>query len=227
MSQGPRKYLKHFLPHLLLPLNRWYLRKARKDRYQGIEVGVPPGVFHPGLYFSTRLMLRHLERYDLRGKTVLEIGAGSGLVAIWCAKKGAKVTATDVSVKAVQAIMDNVRANGVNMEIVRSDLFVDLPVFRYDFVVINPPFFPKVARTEEEMAWYCGENFEYFERLLENLHAYRNPDSKVLMVLSEDCDIQRITQIAARHHWDMEMIHPERKLGEWSFIFLLRFKRVY
>jgi hypothetical protein len=46
------------------------------------------------------------------------------------------------------------------------------------------------------------------------------------MVLSEDCDISRITKIAGRYHWDMEMIHPHRKFGEWSFIFSLRYKRV-
>lgn len=228
MALGPRKYLQPTIYRLLLPFAKWYLRKPRTDRYQGLAITVPPGVFHPGLFFSTRLMLKHLERYDLRGKTLLEIGAGSGMVAIWAAKvKGALVTATDISPTAIAAIQNNARTNGATLEIVHSDLFTDLPVFRYDYIVVNPPYYPKNPANDAEKAFFCGEGHAYFERFFEGLHAYRLPDSKVLMVLSEDCDLQRINHIAARHHWDMEMIHPARKMGEWSFVFSLKFKRVY
>jgi release factor glutamine methyltransferase len=228
MAQGPRKYLNPVVHRLLLPIARWYLSKSRKDRYQGLTLQVPPGVFHPGLFLSTRLMLKHLERYDLQGKNVLEIGAGSGMIAIWCNRiKGGRVTATDISPAAIAAINSNAAANAATLTILQSDLWAELPPFRYDYIVVNPPYYPKNPSNDAEKAFFCGEGHTYFERFFEGLHAYRLPDSKVLMVLSEDCDLSKITQIASRHHWEMEMVHPARKMGEWSFIFSLRFKRVY
>lgn len=227
MAMGPRKYLQPMVYRLLAPLAKWYLRKPRSDRYQGLSISVPPGVFHPGLFFSTRLMLKHLEKHDLQGKNLLEIGAGSGMIAIWCAKvKGATVTATDINPAAIQAIQTNAQANGAALTVVQSDLYAGLPPFRYDYIVVNPPYYPKEPRNDAEKAFFCGENHTYFERFFEGLHAYRLPGSQVRMVLSEDCDLPAITTIAARHHWEMEMVHPARKMGEWSFVYALRYKRI-
>ena len=226
MAQGQQRYFWKLFWRLGKPIVNRYLAKPRADKYEGIEVVVPPGVFHPRFFFSTRLMLAHLHKYDLKGKTLLEIGAGSGLVAIWCAKQGATTTATDINPLAVETVRENAARNQLHLQVLESDLFEQLPEQRFDFVVVNPPYYPKDPQTPAAHAWYCGAGYEYFERFFENLHRYRNPDSKVLMVLSEDCDISRITTIAGRYHWDMEMIHPHRKFGEWSFIFSLRYKRV-
>lgn len=226
MSQGPRKYLKPVLGRILKPIAAWYFSKPRKDTYEGIMVTVPPGVFHPRFFFSTRLMLKHLHRYDLRDRSFLEIGAGSGLISLWAAKQGASVTCTDINPLAVETVQKNALANALSCNVLESDLFDSLPEFRYDFVVVNPPYYPKQPKTAAEHAWFCGEDHMYFRRLFEALHSYRNPDSKVLMVLSEDCDVSQISKIAASNHWDMEMIHPEQKWGEWSFIYSLRYKRV-
>lgn len=227
MGMGPRKYLQPALYRILAPMAKWYLRKPRTDRYQGLTIHVPTGVFHPGLYFSTRLMLKHLERYDLRGKRLLEIGAGSGMIAIWCAKvKGAVVTATDINPTAIAAIQSNAQVNAAMVTVVESDLYAALPPFLYDFIVVNPPYYPKDPSNDTEKAFFCGVGHAYFKRFFEGLHAYRRPDSQVLMVLSEDCDLPAIRAIAQRHHWDLEMIHPHRKFGEWSFVYALHYKRV-
>jgi release factor glutamine methyltransferase len=104
MSLSPRDFLKPLFKRVLPKITRWYLRKERSHTYDGITVKVPTGVFHPGLFFSTHLMLKHLKQYELSGHSVLELGAGSGLVSIWCARQGAKVVATDISTAAIAAI---------------------------------------------------------------------------------------------------------------------------
>lgn len=226
MSLRDRDLMRPILRRILPRIGRWYLRKERKNTYQGIKVTVPPGVFHPGLFFSTRIMLKHLERYELMSKSLLEIGAGSGMVSIWSAKQGADVTATDISKIALKAIEQNAADNQAQLTIVDSDLFQNLPPFRYDYIVMNPPYYKGIPKNEEEYAWYAGPNYEYFSRLFSGLKAYRHPESMVLMVLSEDCDLQGIRDIATREHWSMEVIHTDRSWGEWLYIYQLRYLRV-
>ncbi|MEM0999144.1 MAG: methyltransferase [Bacteroidota bacterium] len=225
MSITGRDILKPLLKRVVPRFYRWYLRKERSHNYQGIEIKVPPGVFHPGLFFSTHLMLKHLEQLAMEERSVLEIGAGSGLVSIWCARKGAKVTATDISDVALAAMAKNAEANATELTIVKSDLFQELPAFRYDYVTINPPYYKGLPENEEQFAWYAGPHYEYFHVLFADLKDYRHPESRVLMVVSEDCDLKLIKDIARLEHWSMEVVNTGRSWGEWLFVYELRYLR--
>ena len=89
-----RKILKRIVSPILVPFVRWYLRKERKFVYNGITTHIFPGVFHPGFFHSTKFILRYLADKDLRGKSFLELGCGSGLVSIVAAKAGSDVTSS-------------------------------------------------------------------------------------------------------------------------------------
>ncbi len=214
-----RNRLKAPVSRILMPLAKWYLRKTRRSHFQDVDVLVPPGVFHPGLYLSTRFMLSHLSRFSLEGKRLWEIGAGSGMVAIWCARRGAHVTATDISKSAVAAIQVNAERNGVAMQVLLADLFEGMPAATYDFIVINPPYYPGDPKTEAENAFYCGAEFQYFQRLFEGLAAFCHADTTVRMVLSEDCKLSQIEGIGKQWGWGMQEVDRKRKLGEWNFIY--------
>lgn len=221
-----RNILRPVLHRILPPLTRRYLRKPRKYRYDGLDLIVQPGVFHPGLYFSTRLMIKHLRDHDLQGQTLLELGAGSGLISLWCARAGAAVTATDINPTAVANIRENAEKNDIKLEVLESDLFAALGDRRFDYIIINPPYYPGTPENDEQHAWYCGPEFEYFSRLFAEMPAHRTVHSTVLMVLSEDCDIDRIQALATKADWDMEVRHVEKKWWEWNYIYACRYKRL-
>ncbi|MEL7146637.1 MAG: methyltransferase, partial [Bacteroidota bacterium] len=117
-----KKSLKFFHP-VLKRLAKYYLSKPRDYRYEDITVKVYPGVFHPGLFFSTTVFLEYLKGHKLKGKLVLELGAGSGLISMFCAKNGAIVTSSDINELALQKIDENAAKNNVLLTTVRSDLF--------------------------------------------------------------------------------------------------------
>src|SRR4029078_3746499 len=97
-----RGLVKYIVSTTYRPLLVKYLSKTRIYSCKGITLEIPPQVFHPGFFFSTRFLLRYIEKDRFRHRTVLELGAGSGLLSIYAARKGAMVTATDINPVAVE-----------------------------------------------------------------------------------------------------------------------------
>lgn len=73
------------------------------------------------------------------GQRVLDVGTGSGILAICLAKAGRQVVATDVSASAVQNAAANAARNGVGLECYRSDLLESVKG-RFDLIAFNPPY---------------------------------------------------------------------------------------
>ena len=208
-----------FANHVIKPLLKNYLAQERTSSYKGITIKVLPGVFHPGFFFSSKYLLQYLLQFPLANKRVLELGAGSGLLSFAAEKNGAFVTATDLSAKAIENLQLNKSMMKSSITILKSDLFAHIPVMQFDFVAINPPYYPKQPVTESEIAWYCGTDFQYFEKLFSGLTNFLHPASKTLMVLSEDCDIIRINLIAAKNHFIMKVVNKKKFLWEWNYLF--------
>ena len=215
------RILKYLTP-VLQPVYRRYLSRTRPFRFKNIRILVRPGVFYPGFIISTKLFLRFIEQLDLQDRTLLELGAGSGVISLLAASKGAMVTASDINPVAVQNIRENVVMNRSALIVIESDLFERIPRSVFDFIVIAPPYYPKDPRDYGEMAWFCGSNFDFFERLFQQLPGFYHASTQVLMILSEDCNISRIKEIGANYGFEFDLLKSKRKLGEWNYIFSLR-----
>ncbi len=217
-----KQLLKKFFNVTYRPLALWYLRKDRRYHFHELNVVVKSGVFHPRLFFSTELLIRHLSDLDLTGKRFLELGAGTGLISMLAKRRGALVTASDISQSAVDNIIENARINHLHINVKRSDLFDELSGQDFDVILINPPFFLGKPITESDYAWFCGENLDYFQELFAQLSQYLAQDGFVRMILSEDCQIERIRQIASANDFEMKAVVSARVLWEAIYIFDLR-----
>lgn len=111
---------------------------AQKD----LEIALDPGMaFGTGTHPTTQLCLEALESLIEPGQDVLDLGCGSGILAIAAAKLGAgRVLALDIDPIAVQATRDNADHNGVAHQILVEQGSLETVISgarRFDLVVVN------------------------------------------------------------------------------------------
>jgi release factor glutamine methyltransferase len=213
------KILKKISYALLLPISKWYASNERKTTIDNIAITIKAGVFHPGLFFSTKFLLCWIKRQRLLYLSIIELGAGTGLLSVFSAKNGAKVTATDISENAIQNLKINSENNNAPIHIIHSDLFMDIPWQHFDLLLINPPYYPKNPTNEDECAWYCGEDFDYFQKLFFQMKLFMKESSKAIMVLSDDCKIDVIQSLALQNNYKWQLIVSKRSLLEENYLF--------
>lgn len=142
------------------------------------------------------------------------------------AKKGARATASDINVAAVRNAAANASQNQVQLHAVHSDLFGSIPAAPFDWIVINPPYYPADPQSDEAHAWYCGRNHEYFTRLFSGLGSHTHDRSFVLIVLADVCNLELIFSIADKAGFYFEKL-DERKV--WTdgknYLFRIKVKR--
>ncbi len=106
-----------------------------------IEIVIEPSWgFGTGHHASTRLCLRAMQQLDLRGKSVIDVGTGSGVLAIAAVKLGAaRVTAIDTDPDAVASARENGARNQVVVDWYVADVAAaDGPSARgFDVVLAN------------------------------------------------------------------------------------------
>ncbi len=196
----------------------WYIRRERPYRYGGLQLQVPPGVFHPGIFFSTPILLDFLQKQVLKGQKILDLGTGSGVLALFAAKQQAQVTAVDLHPLAVETTRRNAVQNALELQTVESDLLDKLPPQHFDRVLVNPPYYPKKPDNLAEHAFFAGAHLEYFERLFRNLPAYLHAQSRVWMILSEDCALQEIEKMASGNGLRWNIVLEKQKWGERFYL---------
>lgn len=214
-----RRLVKLYYRFLVKPyLQHYYLKKDRSLMLHGLKLKVYQGVFHPGLFFSSKFLLEFMDAMDLQGKEVLDVGSGSGALAIAAARAGARVTAVDLNPLAVKNTTYNAEQNRVTVNAVQSDLFSSLHA-RFQVIFVNPPFYPKSVENSAELAWHTGEGYEYFITFFRTLKNVSNLDSEVFMVLSSDSDVKRIAAIGLDYQWELKLITSRVNHLEEEMIF--------
>ena len=149
--------------------------------FMGLCFHVEPGVLCPRP--DTEILCEEAIRRIRPGDQVLDIGTGSGALAISIAHHvpGCSVTAVDVSDTALAVAAGNAKANGADVQFVKSDCFAALAGRMFDVIVSNPPYIssaemaelmPEVMQ-EPELALFGGEDgLDFYRRICREAPAY-------------------------------------------------------
>ena len=214
-----RRLFRLALSRLYKPILERYLRHDRTWRYNGLRMNIAGSVFHPAFFGSSKVFARFLDRRDLSGKTLLEIGCGSGFLSLTAASGGAKVTAADINERAVECARQNAMINGLEMTVIHSDLFEKAPRQKFDLIICNPPYFPSDPKNPGAYAWYCEDDFGFFRRFFAAIPAFIHPHSRIWLILSEVCRLDAISAVAEEAGFRLKKILTEQSQFEIFIIF--------
>ena len=107
----------------------------------GLILELDPGLaFGTGSHPTTRLCMEWLEAHPAPGKTVLDYGCGSGILAMVAKKVGAgEVVGVDIDPQAIESAADNARRNQCEITYFLPDAFAQSQhaAQRFDIVVAN------------------------------------------------------------------------------------------
>ena len=192
----------------------------------GLRLRVLPEVFNPSLHFTSAFFSRFLRQSVtvVSSRKVLEVGTGSGVLAISAALSGAgQVVAVDINPTAVECARSNVHRYGLNgvIDVRHGDMFE--PVFgeMFDLVLCNPPYLRGEASSVAGYAYWGGLNLEWLSRFGNELHAILRPTGSCVLSLSDSADLRAILAILLECEWHVEEIARRDIMVETIYLFRL------
>ncbi|MFB7395202.1 HemK2/MTQ2 family protein methyltransferase [Streptomyces sp. NPDC056191] len=156
---------------------------------------VLPGVYRPQA--DTRLLAAALGDEELGPRTeVLEIGTGTGALALHAARRGARVTAVDISWPAVVTARLNALRRRLPLRVLHGDFAARTARLRFDLVIANPPYVPapliRLPSHGPERAWDAGpDGRTVVDRICSAAPALLRPGGALLIVQSRMCGPQQ------------------------------------
>lgn len=185
---------------------------------QGIKIKTCPDVFPPQSQFSRSSKKLHNIFGDVKNKTVLDIGTGTGIQAIHVAKSGAKlVVATDISKKATGCAKENVALNRLEKKIsvMESNLFAKVPKVKFDIIIANLPIVDYQTSSVVGLALY-DPNLKFHKRLLRKAPEYLKRSGCLIFThanLQTDKDFEIIEGIIKKTRFRVTRIIEKKDLG--------------
>lgn len=146
---------------------------------------------------ETELLINVMLQFDLDNKDILDIGTGSGNIGITIRhiRKKARVTCSDISLKALKAAKKNsynLLGDG-SIRFIQSDIFASIP-FTYDFIISNPPYIlteelneldSQIIDYEPLIALDGGaDGMQYYNRIIKDCRNYLNKGGYLLLEIS-------------------------------------------
>lgn len=189
------------------------------EKVRGVPVIVIPGVFDPRLFLSTALLLDALAELPLGpDSSVLDLGTGTGVCAIFAAIRGARVTATDISPGAIRCARVNVALNDMEdrVTVLEGDLFLPVAGQRFDLVIFNPPFYEGKPRDWADYAWR-GENV--LGRFVEELRSHLAEGGRALLSVSTELDLSAIRKRLFANGFEVREVCRRRLPRETMFVY--------
>lgn len=156
-------------------------------------------------------------------KVIVDLCTGSGNLAIALSARWpeARVFATEISIPAAELASENVRRNGVGVEVLTGDLFAPLPASlrdHVDLIVANPPYLsedeladvPPDVRREPVGALVAGvEGDEILRRIAAEAQSWLRPGGVIICEMSE-FHAERIEQAFSPLHGSIEQDFSRR-----------------
>ncbi len=194
---------------------------TRRVQAAGFRLLVRPTVFHPRYFLTSEYFARFIDKLDLRGKTVAEVGTGSGVLSLAAARAGAElVVAIDINTNAALSAADGARLNGLEARVhpVCSNLMSAIaPRPLFDVILSSPPSFAGEPRDVADRAWHAGPDYRDIRALFAQARERLKPGGRFYLLLSSDSDLGILGRLIEEAGFSAKLVN-ERSIVIEKFI---------
>lgn len=179
--------------------------------YEGLKLKLHPDVYEPAE--DSFLLARNLKVRE--GDLALDIGTGTGIIALLMARKARFVLGIDVNPKAVELARENARINDIkNVEFRISNLFENVEG-KFDIITFNAPYLPGEPEKPIDHALVGGERGrEVLDRFIDDARNYLKPKGMVQIVQSSITGIEETLEKLKNKGFNIEITARERYFFE-------------
>ena len=206
-----RRFIHFWSYHLILKR-----RDIRVTQAAGFRLTVRPTVFHPRYFISSERFAEFIGTLDLRGKHVVDIGTGSGILALAAARAGAEnVLATDINPNAALSANENAQANGLGGRVTglcTNLLAAVAPRPLFDVILSSPPKHAGEPRNLADRGWHAGPQYRDVAALFEQARQRLKPGGRLYVMVSSDTDLDLFSSLIEKAGF------RARQVAEYSLV---------
>lgn len=172
---------------------------------------------------DTYVLLEALENENLSGDG-LELGVGTGIIALHVCDHFKKFTGTDINPHAVELAARNAQANKKNVHFLVSDLFSHISK-PFDVIIFNPPYVPadEDIETIEDLSYHGGEEGRLIiDQFLTQFPRYLNPEGTVYLLQSSLSGVDETITTLKKMRFLCKIIARKRLFFEELVVFKIR-----
>jgi len=170
--------------------------------YGSYELELLPGVFNPCYGEESQLILQCHEY--LGGSSILDMGTGSGALALLGSESAEQVAACDISHTAVKCARHNAHRNGLDnrISVFQSDLFDNISQDeRFDQIIFNPPFLRGKPHSVIEQCIY-DEEYSTLTRFFREVGGYLEPGGDIILCFGDVGDVPYLETVLQKNNFD-------------------------
>ena len=161
--------------------NREHFEKINGRQFLVLPHVFPPLLMRSGAWLA-KVLIWSPKVIPLGGR-ILDLGTGSGVLALTASWFASEVIGIDNNPDAILCARENaVRLHRANVRFVQGDLFDPVQDEKFDCILCNPPFFKGNPTDHLDGAW---RSESFMKRLAGQLRDHLNPGGYALMVLSD------------------------------------------
>lgn len=207
--------------------NRVNLFIERPSHTPHMHITTHPQVYEP--QEDSFLLAHYIDTLDITGKTVLDVGCGSGILSMHAAKKKARVTAIDNNPHALQLTRKNARLNSLKIKVKQSNLLQTIHT-SFDIIFCNPPYLPKDDTEPDDYITrsICGgkNGDEYTCSFLSQASNHLKSDGIIYLIISSLSKTNNIFETAKKLLLDKQHIKTLPLFSEQLWLYVFTFNEI-
>ncbi len=171
------------------------------------------------------LLLEAVKRHCKGKEYVLDMGTGSGILALEAAKKAKEVLAADINKKVIENLKNKINKNKIrNIEVVHSDLFKNIKKSnknRFDVIIFNPPYLPQDRGIKDKTIYGGKKGYELIQRFFDNVNDYLKDKGIILMVFSSITNKNKVDEIINNSCFEFKELKQKHIFFETLYVYLV------